>query len=119
MLRGESRSRPRTVPRGRGFSLSTRNQEETIEKEIIRGDNHITKALDEAGVPLSGVVRAGDLIYVSGLPPFDPATGGIIIDDIEKQTDCVLNNVKIAVESAGGTMETMAEHPLSTAGLGP
>ena len=78
-----------------------------MEKEIIRGNNHITKALDEAGVPLSGVVRAGDLIYVSGLPPFDPKTGGILIADIRAQTECVLNNVKIAVESAGGTMETV------------
>jgi 2-iminobutanoate/2-iminopropanoate deaminase len=36
--------------------------------------------------PTSAVTRCGDAIYVSGFPPFDPASGTVIEAPIERQT---------------------------------
>jgi 2-iminobutanoate/2-iminopropanoate deaminase len=51
--------------------------------------------------PLSSYLetRCGDMIYVSGFPPFDPATGTVIEAPIELQTELVL-------EPAGSSLET-------------
>ena len=50
--------------------------------------------------PYSQAVRAGQLLFVSGQVPIDPATGAIIEGDVAAQTRRVLDNVG-AVLSAG------------------
>src|ERR1700738_4065548 len=42
-----------------------------------------------------------DTIYVSGLPPFDPATGEVVNAPIERQTELVLEQMKLCLETAG------------------
>ena len=49
-------------------------------------------------------VRAGNLLFVSGQTPRDPATGQIVGDDIESQTRVTLENVARIVTLAGATM---------------
>jgi 2-iminobutanoate/2-iminopropanoate deaminase len=50
------------------------------------------------------VTRHGDTIYVSGLPPFDPATGTIAANaPIERQTELVLEQMKLCLETAGSS----------------
>jgi 2-iminobutanoate/2-iminopropanoate deaminase len=51
--------------------------------------------------PYSQAVRAGQLLFVSGQVPLDPATGQIVADDIETQTRRVFDNLA-AVLKAGG-----------------
>ena len=54
--------------------------------------------------PYSQAVKAGDLLFVSGQLPIDPATGTFAGDDIAAQTRQSLTNVKNIVEAAGMTM---------------
>lgn len=51
------------------------------------------------------VSSAGPLLFVSGMTPWDPATGKIERGTIAEQTHLVLKNIRRIVESAGGTLE--------------
>ena len=50
------------------------------------------------------VVVAGELIYVSGLPPFDPATGEIARVPFSRQAELVLEQLKLCLETAGSSL---------------
>ena len=54
--------------------------------------------------PYSAALRAGQLLFVSGQVPFDPATGAMVDGDIAAQTRRVLLNVTALVEAAGLSM---------------
>jgi 2-iminobutanoate/2-iminopropanoate deaminase len=49
-------------------------------------------------------LRVGDFVFVSGQGPIDPATGKIVGETIEEQTERTLENVKAILEGAGATM---------------
>ena len=51
------------------------------------------------------MTRAGDTIYVSGFPPFDPETGQVIDAPIERQTELVMEQMKLCIETAGSSMD--------------
>jgi len=53
--------------------------------------------------PYSPAVRAGQLLFVSGQVPIDPATGNMIAGDIAAQTGRVLDNVGALLKAAGRT----------------
>ncbi|HEY4129202.1 MAG TPA: RidA family protein [Gemmatimonadaceae bacterium] len=61
--------------------------------------------LEQWKAPTSVVVRHGDTIYVSGLPPFDPRTGRVIENaSIERQTEIVLDQLNLCLETAGASL---------------
>jgi 2-iminobutanoate/2-iminopropanoate deaminase len=51
--------------------------------------------------PYSPAVRAGQLLFVSGQVPFDPATGQMIEGDIAAQTRRVLDNIGALLKAGG------------------
>jgi 2-iminobutanoate/2-iminopropanoate deaminase len=51
--------------------------------------------------PYSQAVRAGQLLFMSGQVPLDPATGLIVSSDISVQTRRTLDNVKAVLTAAG------------------
>jgi len=51
--------------------------------------------------PYSQAIRAGQLLFVSGQVPLDPATGQLVAGNIETQTRRVFDNLA-AVLKAGG-----------------
>lgn len=76
----------------------------TTPREIIRVEP-LSGYLDAWKAPASVVTRHGDTVYVSGLPPFDPATGDVVLDaSIERQTELVLDQLKLCLETAGSSL---------------
>ena len=62
-----------------------------------------TKNAPEAVGPYSQAIRYGNLLFISGQIPIDPATGSIVTGDIEAQTKMVLENLKAILEAGGMT----------------
>jgi 2-iminobutanoate/2-iminopropanoate deaminase len=75
-----------------------------VKREVIRVEP-LSTYLENWKAPTSAVTRAGDTIYVSGFPPFDPATGKVIENaPIERQTELVLEQMKLCLETAGSSL---------------
>lgn len=62
-----------------------------------------TSGASPAGAYSQGI-RAGDFVFVSGQGPLDPATGQVVGETIEEQTERTLENAKAILEAAGATM---------------
>ena len=54
--------------------------------------------------PYAQAVRAGNLLFVSGQIPLDPATGLMVTGDITVQTERVLKNLAAILEAAGSSL---------------
>jgi reactive intermediate/imine deaminase len=57
----------------------------------------------------SQAVRAGDIVYVSGQIPLDPATGMLVSGDIEAEIRRVFENLRAIAEAAGGTLQDVVK----------
>jgi 2-iminobutanoate/2-iminopropanoate deaminase len=79
---------------------------EIMKREVIRVEP-LSTWLERWKAPTSAVTRHGDTIYVSGFPPFDPETGEIVDAPIERQTELVLEQLKLCVETAGSSLENV------------
>jgi 2-iminobutanoate/2-iminopropanoate deaminase len=77
-----------------------------MKKEIIRVEP-LSTYLERWKAPTSAVTRNADTIYVSGFPPFDPQTGQVIEAPIERQTELVLEQMKLCLETAGSPLENV------------
>lgn len=51
--------------------------------------------------PYSQATIYGDMLYVSGQIPLNQATGKLMMDSIEEQTEQVMKNLKYVLEEAG------------------
>lgn len=58
--------------------------------------------------PYSQAIEAGNLIFVSGQLPVDPATGKVA-EGISAQTEQALKNIKAILEEAGCTLENVVK----------
>jgi 2-iminobutanoate/2-iminopropanoate deaminase len=78
-----------------------------VKKEVIRVEP-LSTYLERWKAPTSAVTRSGDTIYVSGFPPFDSATGEVIKGaSLEQQTEIVLTQMKLCLETAGSSLENV------------
>jgi 2-iminobutanoate/2-iminopropanoate deaminase len=78
-----------------------------MKREVIRVEP-LSTYLERWKAPTSAVTRSGDTIYVSGFPPFDPATGEVVAAaSIERQTEIVLDQMKLCLETAGSSLENV------------
>jgi 2-iminobutanoate/2-iminopropanoate deaminase len=69
----------------------------------------LAKFAERNSVPASAVVRAGDWVYVSGMPPVNPETGGYDILPIDQQAQRVLERVKNCLEAAGSALDRVVK----------
>ena len=78
---------------------------EKIEKRVIN-----TPLAPAAIGPYSQGIRAGNLLFVSGQIPMDPATGALIeAKDIQSQTRRVLLNLQGILTAAGTTTDNVVK----------
>jgi len=59
--------------------------------------------------PYSQAIRAGDLLFVSGQIPLDPATGRIVDGAAAEQTKQVMENLRAVLEAAGGSFANVVK----------
>jgi 2-iminobutanoate/2-iminopropanoate deaminase len=81
-------------------------------KQLITGEG-----LSKPGGAYSTALRAGDFIFVAGQGPFNPATGELVGNTIEAQTQQVLDNIKAILEAAGARMEDVVKSTVHLADL--
>lgn len=73
-------------------------------------DERRWKPIQLPGIPpargaYSRAIQAGDFLFVSGQVPRDLESGKLLGDDVEGQTESVLENVRRILESAGSTLD--------------
>ena len=59
--------------------------------------------------PYSQAVRAGDLVFLSGQIPLDPATMELVSGDFEAEVRRAFENLKAVVEAAGGRLDQVVK----------
>lgn len=67
-----------------------------MEKKIIRTDN----APAPIG-PYNQAVQFGNMLFVSGQIALDPATGNLVQDNIQAETQKVMENLQAVLQAAG------------------
>ena len=77
-----------------------------MKREAIRVEP-LSTYLDKWRAPVTPVIRSGDTLYVSGFPPFNPATGEIYAGPFERQAELVLEQMKLCLETAGSSLEAV------------
>lgn len=75
-----------------------------MKREAIRVEP-LSSYLAKWNAPISPVTRGNGMVFVSGFPPFDPATGEIVVGaSIERQAEIVLDQMKLCLETAGTSL---------------
>lgn len=59
--------------------------------------------------PYSHAVRAGELLYLSGQTPLDPATGALVPGDVGAQTTQVFANLAAVLDAAGRSFDDVVK----------
>jgi 2-iminobutanoate/2-iminopropanoate deaminase len=73
-------------------------------KEIISTEN----APGAIG-PYSQAVKTGNMVFVSGQIPIDPATGQFVSDEVAEQTEQVFKNLQAVLEAAGSGLDKVVK----------
>jgi 2-iminobutanoate/2-iminopropanoate deaminase len=77
-----------------------------------------TKDAPGAIGPYSQAVRSGDLLFLSGQIPLDPATGQLVTGDIAVQTRRVMENLRAVLTAAGCTFADVVRTTIYLVDLG-
>ncbi len=77
-----------------------------------------TEKAPKAIGPYSQAIEAGNLIFLSGQIPINPATGEMVSGDIRQQTRRVLENLKHVLESRGLSMKQVVKTTIFLKDLG-
>ncbi len=68
------------------------------------------KTFHSLGLPISwGVKASGELLFTSGVVPFDPVTGKVVEGDFAAQTRLVFDNLKEVLKAAGTSLQNVVK----------
>ena len=70
-------------------------------REVRGGRNPVASYTEGPSSPLSLATQYGNLLFLSGMGPIDPATKTVPSQDIRQQVRITLGNLKQALEGAG------------------
>ena len=59
--------------------------------------------------PYSQGIVDGDTVYVSGQGPIDPESGDVVSEDIEAQTERVLENIAAVLQAAESSLDDVVK----------
>jgi 2-iminobutanoate/2-iminopropanoate deaminase len=68
--------------------------------------------------PYNHAVRVGDLLFCAGQIPIEPATGNLVVGDIQGQTERVLQNVKAILDDQKLTFANVVKSTVFMTNLG-
>ena len=57
----------------------------------------------------SQAIKSGNTVYLSGQIPLDPETMTLVTGPVEKQIECVFENLKNVAEAAGGNLNAVTK----------
>jgi 2-iminobutanoate/2-iminopropanoate deaminase len=87
----------------------------------MREDHVIETVATEQGPkaigPYSQAVKANGFVFLSGQIPLDPKTQQIVEGDVTRQTEQVLENLKVVVEAAGSSLQRVVKTTVFLADL--
>lgn len=78
---------------------------EKLARSAIQPKNPLLNVSRSANLPHVPGIRVGDYLFLSGMGPIDPRTGGRNHGPIAGQIRTTLNNIKHLLESAGSSLE--------------
>ena len=68
--------------------------------------------------PYSQAIRSGNMLYLSGQTPLDPATGEMVAGDIEAQATRVFKNLQAVLSAAGASFDDVVRVGIYMTDLG-
>lgn len=68
--------------------------------------------------PYSQAVLTGNTLYTSGQIPINPATGELVLETIEAETEQVMQNLKAVLEAADMTFENVIKTTIFIMNMG-
>jgi 2-iminobutanoate/2-iminopropanoate deaminase len=82
---------------------------EPLSRSVIEPVNPRLNVSRNANLPHSPGIRVGDMIFLSGMGPVDPATGGRNLGPIAEQIRQTLRNMAHMLESAGSDLDRIVK----------
>jgi 2-iminobutanoate/2-iminopropanoate deaminase len=87
------------------------------DRTAIQSPNPKLNRTDLDRVPRSAGVRAGNLLFLSGMMSIDPATGGFRPGSVTEQTRTVLINLADLLQSAGTSLANAVKLTVNLASI--
>jgi len=82
---------------------------EPLSRSVIEPVNPRLNVSRNANLPHSPGIRVGDMIFLSGMGPVDPVTGGRNLGPIAEQIRQTLRNMGHMLESAGSGLDRVVK----------
>jgi 2-iminobutanoate/2-iminopropanoate deaminase len=82
---------------------------EPVSRSVIEPVNPRLNVSRNANLPHSPGIRVGDMIFLSGMGPVDPVTGGRNLGPIAEQVRQTLGNMGHMLESAGSGLDRIVK----------
>lgn len=82
---------------------------EPLSRKVIEPVNPRLNVSRNANLPHSPGIRVGDMIFLSGMGPVDPVTGGRNLGPIAEQIRQTLRNMAHMLESAGSGLDRIVK----------